>query len=242
MESSDSAQATSSVFAAILTAENRLRASFEKDVGAEIELADTAGALLTTAMAAVEEAQTFPNTDEIGIPRSGDAQRLILLALLGIGGRTLRAIRAARSSLEIGYEAESLVHDRILIELWVHLKAVLQDPTGTEARAWLQAKRGRGIGKRVADLGSDGLYPALSAHSHGDPRSLEHMTNFDAGALQLAPRRTTATRASLILHASLAADQAKIIAALANIELKKHSDLNHKIKARVSQIKQEEEA
>jgi hypothetical protein len=48
--SSDPAQATSAVFAAILTAENRLRASFEKDVGAELELGDRAGALLTTAM------------------------------------------------------------------------------------------------------------------------------------------------------------------------------------------------
>src|ERR1700749_2681068 len=162
-----------SVFAEILKAENRLRASFDEDVGAELELADRAASLLTTAMSTAGEPSALLNADEIRVPRSGDTQRLILLAVLGIGGRALRAIRAARGSLEIGYEAESLVHDRVLIELWVHLKAVMRDPSGAEARAWLSAKRGRGIGKRVADLGSKGLYPALSAAAHGDPRALD---------------------------------------------------------------------
>jgi hypothetical protein len=241
VESSDPARATSSAFTAILAAEKRLRASFENDVGTELELADKACSLLIHAMSAVEKPGAFLDADEISVPRSGDTQRLILLAQLGIAGRSLRSIRAARSSLEIGYEEEALVHHRVLLELWVHLKAILADPTGKEARAWLQAKRGSGISKRVADLGPENLYSRLSAYSHGDPRSLERMTNFDTGALQLAPRRTTATRAALVLHASHATDQARQIAWLVNIELPGHAELHHAIQARVDQIKQEEE-
>jgi hypothetical protein len=231
---------TSSVYEEILRIERCLSESFERDVSIELELVDRAVVLLTTALSSVEPVNTA-RADEIAMPRSGGVRNIMLFALQGIGALALHVIRAARASLATGYEAESLGNDRILVEFTAHRKALLEDETGKEARAWLEAETGRGIGKRVSKIAPEGLFSFLSRFAHADARPLGHMANYDARTLRLAPMRTGITNTSLVLHAMFATDQAAMIATLAGFELPGHSDLMNAIVARRNELQRDGE-
>jgi hypothetical protein len=135
-------------------------------------------------------------------------------------------MRAARATLAAGYEAEARAHDRVLVELLEHRRAILADTTGGAAKAWVEGHSGRGIGKRVAAQSPEDMYANLCHDSHGDPRPLARLLDVEAGTIWLEPKRTEATRASLLMHAGFARDQAVAIGTYAGIELQHVDELD----------------
>ncbi len=216
---------------AILSAEQRLSASFADDAGQELAVADDAASFLVTVMTAVGERSGNVQVDADGTPTGGAVDVLQLFALQMIGARAVRVIRAARAVLATGYESESRAHDRILFELLAHRKEILADPTGAEAKAWMDGKRVYGIAARVAKMAPGDLYKNLSMDSHGDARPLLRLLNLEEETMLLQPVRTSATRASLLMHAGLARDHAVLIAGHAGIELSGVHSLDDEISA-----------
>lgn len=188
------------VYEAIVGAETKLIQSFEQDVGDDLEVADRAEAFLVLVMTSVGSWTGAIHVDAYDAPAGGDVAKLILLALQYIGARGLRVMRAARATLAAGYEGESRAHDRVLIELLEHRRGILADTTGRAAKVWVEGQAGRGIGKRVAAQSPLEMYANLCRDSHGDPRPLARLLDVESGTLQLEPKRTTATRASLLMH------------------------------------------
>lgn len=205
----------------IESAEAKLCESFRLDVGPELEATDSAVAVLATVLLSTAgERAGIVDIDEHGVPTgTGDVELLRLHALELMGARGFRVIRAARAVLERGYEAEARAHDRIIVELEEHRRAIVEDTSSAEAKAWIEGERGRGIGERVAKRAPAGLYFNLSMDSHGDPRPLRRLVDPETGALWLQPKRTEATRASLLAYASFARDQALAITVSAGATL-----------------------
>ncbi|HEX5923820.1 MAG TPA: hypothetical protein VFY45_08310 [Baekduia sp.] len=200
--------------------ERRLSASFEADAGQDLDVADYAASLL---LAILTQATPEPTTIAININAeddtiSGNVEQLHLHAQVYIGVRAWRAMRASRAVLSVGYGSESRALDRIIIELQAHRRSILDDPSGKEARAWLQGERGRGISARVKKITPTDLYKNLSHDSHGDPVPVQRLYDEASGSLLLSPRRERTARASLLMHAGFARDQAVLIAELARLE------------------------
>lgn len=216
---------------AIGNVEQKLIGSFEQDVGTELEVADIAASALATVLISIGERTGNIDVDEDGTLTGGDVHVLQLFALQLMGARAFRVMRAARASLACGYEAESRAHDRIIIELNEHRRAILADPSGAEAKAWMEGTRGRGIGERVTRQAPEGMYLNLSMDSHGDPQPLARLLDPEMGAMLLEPKRTPATRASLLMHAGFARDQAVAIATFAGVELNGIDGLDAAIRA-----------
>jgi hypothetical protein len=63
------------------------------------------------------------------------ARRLIAGAILAASARTFRTVRAGIAVVSSGYEPEADAMTRVLLELYVSARAILDDPTGEEARA-----------------------------------------------------------------------------------------------------------
>jgi hypothetical protein len=214
---------------ALAETENILAASF-RDAETEAALADDAAALLLCVLVAVQGRTGETNVHEDGT-LEGDTDVLCVAALVYIGARALRVMRASRAVLVVGYEPEARALDRILVELLAHRQAIVADDTATEALAWLQGERGRGITKRVTAITPEGMYRNLSHDSHGDPVPVLRLIAEDERALQLAPRRTVATRATLLMHAGFARDQAVLTAQAAGVVVKGVEDLDVAIRA-----------
>jgi hypothetical protein len=218
--------------ARMLNSEAQLVATFYEDAGATLTLADDAAALLLTVLLTAA-----PETTELELlvgddnKLSGDVAGLQLAAQVFIGIRTFRAMRGGQRCLAAGYELEARALDRILIELQAHRSAIFQDETGAEALAWLQGERGRGISKKVNKTAPKDLYKNLSHDSHGDPIGVTRLMDTDGQSVFLSPKRTPSTRASLLLHAGEARDQAIAIAQLAKIEVSGLDELDAAIKA-----------
>jgi hypothetical protein len=200
--------------------EINLAASFEADVGADLDVADAAAALLLTILlhAAPEKRTTDLFVAEDGTLH-GDLNAVNLAAQVLIGVRAWRAMRGARAVLAAGYELECRALDRIIVELMAHRRAILDDDGGTEAVAWLKGERSWGISKRVNAMMPDGLYKNLSHDSHGDPVGVGRLMDAELQAINPTPKRTAGTRASLLMHAGFASEHALVIAQLAGLEL-----------------------
>jgi hypothetical protein len=100
-------------------------------------------------------------------------------------------------------------------------------------KRWLGLRRERvfGIAKRVKASGApDDLYANLSTDSHGDPAPVQRLIGPD-GKIALAPTRGNATRATLLMHAGFARDQAVSIAAGAGITVEGIAELDQAIQA-----------
>lgn len=103
--------------------------------------------------------------------------------------------------------------------------------------AWLNAKRLRRIGERVrAQMEGDDLYTRLSIEAHGDPRSVLALFDEEASAIRLEPRRTHATKVSLLLHAGFARDQAVVIAEPMEFTLRGMDVLDKQIEDGLSRV------
>jgi hypothetical protein len=211
--------------------EDAMMAAFAADARAELALADAATDLLVRVLVRVDKRTAHVALSDDGRPEGGDVETLRLAALAGVGVRALRVIRAARAVLGAGYEPEARAHDRILFELLAHRRAILDDATGLEALRWLQGKRRDGISKRVKAMTPEGLWRQLCHDSHGDPVPVARLFDHEADAIQLAPRRTTATRASLLMYSGFARDQAVAVAALADVKISGIDDLDAAIGA-----------
>jgi hypothetical protein len=200
--------------------ESRLAATFAVDAGDDLSLADEAAALL---MAVILRAAPERVTVEVEVADDGsikgDVRACHLAAQLFIGIRAFRAMRASQSVLAYGYEIEARALDRIIIELLAHRKAINDDASGAEAIAWLQGERAWGISKRVNAVTPKDLYKNLSHDSHGDPVGVERLYDSDSDSVVLSPTRTKACRATLLMHAGFARDQAVAISRLAGFEL-----------------------
>lgn len=145
---------------------------------------------------------------------------LQLYAQQVIGVRIFRTIRAAMAVLEVGYEPEAGALDRIIVELVAHRRTIQSDPSGEEARLWLEGKRAHGISAKVNAMQPQGLYANLCEEAHGDPRVVWRLYDEDSGALMLSPQRRPFTaRSSLLMYAGTACDQTKLVAGLAGFEL-----------------------
>lgn len=73
-------------------------------------------------------------------------------------------------------------------------------------------------------------YKNLSHDSHGDPEAVRNLIDTTARVIKLEPRRTVATRASLLVHAGFSRDQAAVIAEAAGLELEGLDRLNAAIR------------
>lgn len=165
-------------------------------------------------------------------PRSGAGPVLQLYAQQIIGIRIFRTVRAAMAVLAIGYEPETRALDRIIVELIAHRKAIDEDPSGEEARLWLDGKRDHGISAKVNAMQPTDMYRHLSQDSHGDPRAVWRLFHEESGAIILGPtRRPLAARASLLMYAGVCVDQAGIVAALAGLSVGGHEELAERVRA-----------
>lgn len=75
-------------------------------------------------------------------------------------------------------------------------------------------------------MSSAELYSNLCQDSHADPRPIARLLDLSARTIWLEPKRTQATRASLLMHAGFSRDQAVAIAAAAKIQLRGVEDLD----------------
>jgi hypothetical protein len=115
--------------------EARLVASLDSDLGPDLHVADYAAALLlTTLLSAQPEATSAQIEIAADGAMSGDVGQLNRSAQLYIGIRGWRAMRASRAVLATGYEVGSRALDRIILEVVLHRRTILEDPTGEEAR------------------------------------------------------------------------------------------------------------
>jgi hypothetical protein len=230
------------IHATIRDTEEQLRDSFERDLRADLEVTDSATSCLATVVSSVGQRSGTIAIDKNGIPTGEDAHILQLFALVLMGARAVRVIRAARAVLACGYEAESRANDRILVELLEHRRAILADPTGAQAKAWMEGTSGRGIGRRVAEQAPQDMYTNLSMDSHGDPRPLARLLDPATGTMYLQPIRTTATRASLLMHAGFAYDQTVAVSTFAGLEVDGLDQLNAAVKASWKRLEADAEA
>src|SRR6266487_1775069 len=121
--------------------EEKMRSEFVKFAEAEIKLTDIASGLLVRTLERVGPLSTegkLGKDDEL--ENSASPETLILGACTLIGAHTVRVIRAARVVLASGFESEARALDRILVELMAHRQAILNDPSGREAVAWIRRK------------------------------------------------------------------------------------------------------
>lgn len=225
---------------AMRSLEQELAQAFESDAATELLLADETSALLALVMSSVGERTSTVLVDDDGKPTHG-ADALQLYALQIMGARALRVIRAAQATLRYGYEPESRAQDRVLVELLEHRSAVLNDPTGSAALAWLRGERRRGVSRRVAAMSPPDLYKNLCHDSHGDPVPVARLMDHESATIKLEPRRTLATRASLVMHAGFARDQAVAIAVAAGIRLANLEQLDGQINAAWGRLEAEYE-
>lgn len=173
-------------------------------------------------------------------PRHEGGPILQLYAQQIIGVRTFRAIRAAMAVLGAGYETETRALDRILVELIAHRETVQGDATGEEARLWLEGKRDRGIAAKVNAMQPADMYRNLCHDSHGDPRGAWRLVHPETGAIVIGPqRRPLAARASLLMYAGVACDQAGTIAALAEFQLLGRDELAQRVRDGWNALKDE---
>lgn len=195
--------------------EDGMRSEFKDEAQPAGRLADIAVALLVRALEAVEprHAQAQLGEDD-EVQHSSNPNDLILGACTLIGAHAVRIIRAATAVLATGYENEARSLDRILVELMAHRRVILDDPSGREAVAWLRRKRRRGISRKVAAMGENELYGNLCVEAHGDPGAIMRLFNPTTNTIKLGPHRTPATRASLLLYAGFARDQAVVVSQL----------------------------
>ncbi len=197
--------------------EAKMRASFLADAGLEARLVDTASALLVRTLESVPPGQGKALLNEAGEPvYQVDRDRIILAAMSIVGTKALRVIRAARAVLASGFESEAGALDRILVELMAHRRAILDDPTASEALAWLRRERKYGISKRVAAMGSREVYENLCVDAHGDPEAVLRLRDPETNTIELGPQRGSGTRASLLLYAGFARDHAGLVAQLSD--------------------------
>jgi hypothetical protein len=195
--------------------EEQMRSEFLGAAEAEIKLTNIASALLVRTLERVGPLSGNGVLDEDDeLESSASPEILILGACTLIGAHAVRVIRAAKAVLASGFENEARALDRILVELMAHRKAILDDPSGREAAAWARRKRTYGVSKRVGAMGDDELYGNLCVDAHGDPGAVMRLHNPDTNTLELGPQRTAATRASLLLYAGFARDQAVVISKL----------------------------
>lgn len=204
---------------ALLERETELADEFPAAATPVLEAVDDACALLMTVLLSTPTGGASIDLDEEGNVVGGDVGALQMLAQMTIGVRGLRVIRAGRATLACGWESEARAQDRILVELAAHRHAILEDSSGTEALAWLSRQRLRGISSRVKSIAPTDLYANLSTDSHGDPAPVARLLDADTGTMQIEPRRTKATFASLWLYAGFARDQAVVTAQATGIAL-----------------------
>ncbi len=199
--------------------EDEFERRFLEDVGDEVGLVDVATGLLVHVITAVEPRTITGALDDDDEPilSPETAKAMQTSAMVLIGARALRVIRAARAVLGRGFEAEARAHDRILVELLAHRRVILDDPSGREALAWMQRKRTHGVTKKVAAMGSEELYGNLCTDAHGDPMPLFRIRDAKENSIELAPARTNATRASLLMYAGFARDQAMIVSRYSSV-------------------------
>ena len=220
---------------ALLQLEAELAEQFVSSAGPLLDLVDDACALLMAVLLSAPAGTTSIELDEEGAVVGGDVPALHLLAQVTLGVRGLRVIRAGRATLVYGWEPEARAQDRVLVELAAHRSAILSDASGTEAIAWLARERVRGISARVRAMAPGDLYANLSSDSHGDPAPVGRLLNPETGEMQIEPRRSGATRASLWLYAGFARDQAVVTARAAGITLRGVDDFDAAMeKARIA--------
>jgi hypothetical protein len=123
-------------------------------------------------------------------------------AVLAAAVRAFRAMRCASAVIASGYPLEAESYTRMLLELFVSAKAVIEDETDEEAKMWLAGERGWKIGGRVrAAMANKSVYMHLSQGTHGDPRALTRalLRETDRGqVIDWGPARTPQTEEQLL--------------------------------------------
>lgn len=160
--------------------------------------------------------------------RSASDYRRRAIIILAI--RQLRATRAGMAVLASGWEVEARALDRLVIEARARLVQVAEDSSDETGRLWLERKLTRGFTDAVVASAPEvpaatvrELVDALCQDSHADPggilRSLTTVEEDGVSAgVTWGPTRTFATRASLAMLATFAAETATLLAVEARVE------------------------
>ena len=208
-------------------AEAPLAGSYATDVADELAAFDDASGVLVHVLkergpisveVPMEEGEELPEHGEYTPLMRRAAPTWRVHAQTVIGAKALRSMRAARAVLAVGYEWEAQPFVRIIVELLEHREAILADETGRQAYMWPTSRRTAKIAQK-----SGGLYDNLSRDSHGDAATITRLFDPTDNSIELAPKRTHRTRATLLMLAGFARDQA-VVVGLAGMEI---SGLEH---------------
>jgi hypothetical protein len=213
----------------LVGAEGHLAAAIYYDAAVPLEALDAASAALLSVLLQAANIENIEmnlgdlELDEHGRPKDKasaiagstpaspeDRAKLILHAQVMIGCHVHFAVRAARAVLSVGYEFSSPPFIRILVELIEHRKAIDADQTAREAQQWLAGRRS--VKDRDLDPSTRQLYKNLTQDSHGDIRTVQRLFDPTDRKIDLTPKRTHRTRATLLILASIARDQAVLVA------------------------------
>jgi hypothetical protein len=224
-------------------AESRLHSGFATDAANELALLDDASSLLVAVLGATSSlaGEVEIEADDDGVPSTQDAETVVLVALRYLAIRGVRAVRAARSVLATGYEPESRVYDRILLELIEHTNAILADSSGTTALAWMNGQRRRDVTRRIRAIGGGDLYARLCRDAHADPDPVAELISASY-SVEIGPLRTRATRVALVRHAAYCRDHAVALSRAGDIALDGLEKLDARILSSWSQLAVDEPA
>ena len=140
------------------------------------------------------------NETEIEDLEPGPAQQIAAMSLSTL------MVRSARSGLVLisgGYVPESAAPIRRCVEANLRIGAVLEDPSGQQARAWLKGQPLGTVGKLAHKYGKTEDLKLLSIYAHSDVRGLAPLLTGPPHAkdhIDLRPNRDDPSAAPL-LHA-----------------------------------------
>jgi hypothetical protein len=137
-------------------------------------------------------------------------------ALLYLGVIAVRATRAAMAVIACGYEAETMGFKRTLTEVHSRAQRVVNDPSGTYAKEWLQGRAGKPA-KAVGGFAPEGFFDMLSHSSHADHRGVENFLAISqpdgtTKLLTIPERRFEVSNGTLAAFAGETRDVAVILA------------------------------
>jgi hypothetical protein len=170
-------------------------------------------------------------------------------AVLVSSARVFRLARAGMAVVAAGYEAESRVFDRSLLETRARRVQVLADPSGGLAKKWLAGALEKKLGAALRDSfpGEDQrmreLYRDLSGDVHPDLRQfMTSLVREKAGGspeMGFSPHRTAGCRRSLFLYAWLPAEATSEVGIRTNTSLPHHAEFERRVMLAGERLRQE---
>jgi hypothetical protein len=180
-------------------------------------------------------------------PASGSPGSVRLHGLAVVAVRTLRAARAGMQVLASGYEVEARAFDRVLLELKVRCRLILNDATGQQTVDWMRGRHSPNMTAAIKKTHSapDGYYAFLSPDSHGDAQSVARALLLDISgvpAINWGPAHSRASLYSLHTYASYSFEVAVHLAEEAGVNVSRRDALARELHASVCRLREVQSA